>query len=151
MLKLSHNRMNRMNKTGRCPDCESLFCRCKNKKMNDYSYYLKIEKIGEANNAVAFNCINLITQQEVAMKIMRFENEEEGVPSTAILEISKLRELKHPNIVSLMKVTIQNKLLYLLYEYLPMNLENYMETLPHGQPIETQLVKNYLHQITRGI
>lgn len=39
------------------------------------------------------------TGQIVAMKKIRLENEEEGVPSTAIREISLLKELQHPNIV----------------------------------------------------
>ena len=36
----------------------------------------------------------------VALKKIRLESEEEGVPSTAIREISLLKELKHPNIVT---------------------------------------------------
>lgn len=39
------------------------------------------------------------TGQVVAMKKIRLESEEEGVPSTAIREISLLKELNHPNIV----------------------------------------------------
>ena len=39
------------------------------------------------------------TGQVVAMKKIRLESEEEGVPSTAIREISLLKELHHPNIV----------------------------------------------------
>lgn len=39
------------------------------------------------------------TGQIVAMKKIRLESEEEGVPSTAIREISLLKELRHPNIV----------------------------------------------------
>jgi cyclin-dependent kinase len=35
----------------------------------------------------------------VALKRIRLDNEEEGVPCTAIREISLLKELKHPNIV----------------------------------------------------
>ena len=35
----------------------------------------------------------------VALKKIRLESEEEGVPSTAIREISLLKELQHPNIV----------------------------------------------------
>ena len=35
----------------------------------------------------------------VALKKIRLENEEEGVPSTAIREISLLKELKDDNVV----------------------------------------------------
>lgn len=35
----------------------------------------------------------------VALKKIRLENEDEGVPSTAIREISLLKELTHPNVV----------------------------------------------------
>jgi serine/threonine protein kinase len=45
--------------------------------------------------------------QQVAMKKIRLESEEEGVPSTAIREISLLKELQHPNIVRLMEVIMQ--------------------------------------------
>ena len=35
----------------------------------------------------------------VADKEIKLENEDEGIPSTAMREISILKELKHPNIV----------------------------------------------------
>ena len=35
----------------------------------------------------------------VALKRIRLDSEDEGVPCTAIREISLLKELKHPNIV----------------------------------------------------
>lgn len=40
------------------------------------------------------------TDKLVAMKKIRLESEEEGVPSTAIREISLLKELQHPNVVA---------------------------------------------------
>ncbi len=36
----------------------------------------------------------------VALKKIRLEGEDEGVPSTALREISLLKELQHPNVVS---------------------------------------------------
>ena len=44
---------------------------------------------------------NTKTGEIVAMKKIRLESEDEGVPSTAIREISLLKELQHPNIVGL--------------------------------------------------
>ena len=42
---------------------------------------------------------NKNTGKMAALKKIRLESEEEGVPSTAIREISLLKELQHPNIV----------------------------------------------------
>ena len=40
----------------------------------------------------------------VALKKIRLESEDEGIPSTAIREIALLKELQHPNIVKLCDV-----------------------------------------------
>ena len=115
------------------------------------SDYVKVEKIGEGTYGVVYKGKNKITDQLVALKKIRLENDEEGVPSTAIREISLLRELQHPNIVALMDVLMQENKLYLVFEYLSMDLKKYMETIkPHNKLIDSQLVKSYLHQITQG-
>lgn len=49
---------------------------------------------------VVYKGKNKKTGATVALKKIRLESEEEGVPSTAIREISLLKELKHPNVVS---------------------------------------------------
>ena len=61
--------------------------------------YQKIEKIGEGTYGVVYKARSIKTGQFVAMKKIRLESEDEGVPSTAIREISLLKELQHPNIV----------------------------------------------------
>lgn len=61
--------------------------------------YEKIEKIGEGTYGVVYKARSKKTGQFVAMKKIRLESEDEGVPSTAIREISLLKELQHPNIV----------------------------------------------------
>jgi serine/threonine protein kinase len=48
---------------------------------------------------VVYKAKNIKTNEVVAMKKIRIENEDEGIPATAIREISLLRELEHPNIV----------------------------------------------------
>jgi cyclin-dependent kinase 1 len=48
---------------------------------------------------VVYKGKNKKTGQIVAMKKIRLESEDEGIPSTAIREISLLKELQHPNIV----------------------------------------------------
>ena len=65
-------------------------------KMDNYD---KIEKVGEGTYGVVYKAKDKHTGQIVALKKIRLETEDEGVPSTAIREISFLKELQHPNIV----------------------------------------------------
>ena len=62
---------------------------------------------GEGTYGVVYKGKNKKTGALVAMKKIRLESEEEGVPSTAIREISLLKELAHPNIVRLEEVIMQ--------------------------------------------
>lgn len=113
--------------------------------------YIKIEKIGEGTYGVVYKGRHRVTGQIVAMKKIRLESEEEGVPSTAIREISLLKELRHPNIVSLQDVLMQDSRLYLIFEFLSMDLKKYLDSIPPGQFMDSSLVKSYLHQILQGI
>lgn len=64
--------------------------------------YQRIEKggsIGEGTYGVVYKSMDLVTKQVVALKRIRLETEDDGIPSTALREISVLRELEHPNIV----------------------------------------------------
>ena len=61
--------------------------------------YEKYEKLGEGTYGVVFKARNLTTGKIVALKKIRMENEEQGVPPTTLREIATLRELHHPNIV----------------------------------------------------
>ncbi|XP_014785578.1 cyclin-dependent kinase 1 [Octopus bimaculoides] len=113
--------------------------------------YLKIEKIGEGTYGVVYKGRHKRTNRIVALKKIRLESEEEGIPSTAIREISFLREMVHDNIVSLEDVLMQEGKLYLVFEYLSMDLKKYMDSIPSGKYMDTKLVKSYLHQILQGI
>lgn len=109
-----------------------------------------MEKIGEGTYGVVYKAKYKDTDKIVAMKKIRLESEEEGVPSTAIREIALLQELVHPNIVKLEDVLMQEKKLYLVFEFLSMDLKKYMDTLGSKQ-MNRQLIKSYTYQITQGI
>ena len=79
----------------------------------------------------------------VAIKKMRLEKEEDGVPSTAIREISLLKTLKHPNIVELKEVIYNETELHLVFEYLEYDLKKYMRA--KGGPLPPDLVKRYTY------
>ena len=61
--------------------------------------YEKVEKIGEGTYGVVYKARDRATNETIALKKIRLEQEDEGVPSTAIREISLLKEMQHGNIV----------------------------------------------------
>lgn len=61
--------------------------------------YDRQEKLGEGTYGIVYKCRDKETGQIVALKKIRLEKEDDGVPSTAIREISLLKGLRHPNVV----------------------------------------------------
>jgi len=111
--------------------------------------FQKLEKIGEGTYGVVYKAKHRVTNETIALKKIRLEQEDEGVPSTAIREISLLRELQHPNIVKFMDVIHTDNKLYLVFEFLDQDLKRYMDTIPG--PMDRMLLKSYLYQLINGI
>jgi len=121
--------------------------------------FQKIEKIGEGTYGIVYKARDKITSQYVALKKIRLESETEGVPSTAIREISLLKELEHPGVVQLLDVVHAETVLYLVFEYLDKDLKKLMDdyaALKREEGISNTglpepLVKSYLRQLLEGI
>ncbi|MCD7469508.1 Cell division control protein 2 [Datura stramonium] len=112
--------------------------------------YEKVEKIGEGTYGVVYKARDLGTNEIVALKKIRLEQEDEGVPSTAIREISLLKEMQHGNIVRLLDVVHSEKRLYLVFEYLDLDLKKHMDSCPDFSK-DPRVVKMFLYQMLRGI
>ncbi|KAF8346316.1 CMGC/CDK/CDC2 protein kinase [Amanita rubescens] len=114
--------------------------------------YSKIEKVGEGTYGVVYKARDSVTGQVVALKKIRLEAEDEGVPSTAIREISLLKELKDDHIVRLLDIVHAEQKLYLVFEFLDVDLKRYMETGNQNRtPITLDIAKKFTHQLTSGL
>lgn len=112
--------------------------------------YQKIEKpVGEGTYGVVYRAKDRTTDEVVALKKIRLDVEDEGVPSTALREISLLKELTHPNIVELKDVEHSEGRLYLVFEWLDKDLKKYMDSCKGG--LGMPLIKSYMYQILRGM
>lgn len=69
--------------------------------------------------------------------------ETEGVPSTAIREISLLKELDHPNVVRLLDVVHAGKKLYLVFEFLMQDLKKYLDSVREMLPQSLVKVRHF--------
>ncbi|CAH3014102.1 unnamed protein product [Porites evermanni] len=112
--------------------------------------FTRIEKIGEGTYGVVYKGRNKKTNKLVALKKIRLELAEEGIPSTAVREISLLRELRdHPNVVCLEHILHDDAKLYLVFEFLMCDLKKHLDST-QGL-LDPMLVKSYLYQMTNAM
>jgi cyclin-dependent kinase len=111
--------------------------------------YQKLEKIGEGTYGVVFKAKDRVTNEILALKKIRLEAEDEGIPSTAIREISLLKELQHPNIVRLYDVVHTERKLTLVFEYLDQDLKKYLDTYESG--LDLPVLQSFLYQLLHGV
>ena len=110
--------------------------------------YQKMEKIGEGTYGVVYKAKDRVTGEIIALKKIRLEAEDEGIPSTAIREISLLKELQHPNIVRLYDVVHTERKLTLVFEFLDQDLKKYLDLCDTG--LDLPIMKSFLYQLLAG-
>ncbi|KPM10409.1 Cation transport regulator-like protein 1 [Sarcoptes scabiei] len=111
--------------------------------------YEKLEKIGEGTYGTVFKGKNRETGEIVALKRVRLDDDDEGVPSSALREICLLKELDHRNIVRLYDVLHSEKKLTLVFEHCDQDLKKYFDSL-NGE-IDADVVKSFMFQLLRGL
>lgn len=107
------------------------------------------EILGDGAYGVVYKAIDYQTHQFVALKRIKLESENEGIPTTALREITLLRMLRHENVVALKDVVMENDRLYLIFELIDTDLKKYMDNTP-GM-LCPQLVQSYTSQIIEGL
>lgn len=127
------------------PEAESI------ESKREHGRFDKLEKLGEGTYGIVYKAKDLQKNTIVALKKIRLENEDEGMPSTAMREIAILKELSHPSIVSLIDVIYlpSEKKLTLVFEYLEYDLKKYIKSLT--SPLEPSLIQSYMRQLLEGI
>mmetsp|Transcript_2863 Transcript_2863/g.8167 ORF Transcript_2863/g.8167 Transcript_2863/m.8167 type:complete len:301 (-) Transcript_2863:498-1400(-) len=114
--------------------------------------YEPLGKIGAGTYGVVFKGRDRQTGDIVALKRIRLMDAEEGVPSTAIREISLLKDLTHENVVALRDVIYRESKLFLVFPYLEKDLKRYMEEMAReDRLIDPPVVKSLIQQLIRGI
>ena len=119
-------------------------------KNNKESKYIRTTKLGEGTYGVVYRAKDQKGQEIYALKKIRLQAEEEGIPSTAIREISLLKELNHINIVKLYEVLHSPKKLTLVFEYVEQDLKKILDTAK-GKGLDIKFTKNLLYQLLRGV
>jgi len=115
------------------------------------SRYQELQKIGEGTYGVVYMAKDKTTGSLLALKKIRLDDDQDnqGVPSTAIREVSVLMELKHPNIVELVSVRSGAQRLTLAFEYMDFDLKKYMDRKP-GKLSDSEIM-TLTHQFLVGL
>jgi cyclin-dependent kinase len=111
--------------------------------------YKKTKKLGEGTYGIVYKAENVHTHEEVALKAIRLESEEEGVPCTAIREISLLKELDHPNVVRLLEIIHDVDKLTLVFEFCDQDLKQHLDA--HFGILDHNKIKWFLYQLLKGV
>ena len=116
--------------------------------------YEKIEKLGSGAYGTVYKAKCKKTQKLVAIKRIKISLDTEGIPSSALREISILRNLRHENIEKILDVIATDTKLYLVLEYMEYDLQIFYnklsnEKLTNYSPEE--LTRIFLKQILKGV
>lgn len=111
--------------------------------------YQKIEKVGEGTYGVVYKANDTLFNEIVALKKIRLEVSDEGVPPTAIREISLLKQLLHPNVVQLKDIIHTETKLWLIFEYIEKDLKRHLES--RSELLAPYVVKSLMYQLLAGL
>ncbi|KAG6866258.1 negative regulator of the PHO system [Blastosporella zonata] len=111
--------------------------------------YITLEKLGEGTYATVFKGRLKTTNEIVALKEINLDAEE-GTPSTAIREVSLMKELKHVNIVRLHDVLHSESKLTLVFEYCEKDLKKFMDTTGDRGALDPVTVRSFMYQLLKG-
>lgn len=119
------------------------------RRFNAQYEVMEMAPLGEGTYGKVYKAKQARTGLSVAMKKMKLDSEEEGVPSTAIREIALLKELAHPNVVKLLDVFCSTTKLVLVFEFLENDLKKYMKSVRNV--MDPRTIKSMSYQLCDGI
>jgi len=127
-------------------------------EFGDATQYQELNPIGEGAYATVYKARDLKTDTVVAMKKVKIQLGEDGVPMNVLREISLLRHLgkyNHPNIVRLLDICHgprydKEMVLYLVFEHVEQDLSSFVQKCPPpGLPPDK--VKDIMWQLLCGV
>ncbi|KAJ2227366.1 hypothetical protein H4R99_000973 [Coemansia sp. RSA 1722] len=113
--------------------------------------YERLNKIEEGTYGIVYRARDLHTNEIVALKHLKLDQERNGFPITSLREIHTLLLAKHPHIINVREIVVGRSLnsIYMVMDYMEHDLRSLMETMPQGfQPSE---IKSLMVQLLDAI
>ena len=114
--------------------------------------YERVAKIGQGTYSSVYKGVDRGTGEPVALKKVQFDPCDRSSMDFMSREVRILAKLRHPNVVKLLAVAASRKpdSLYLVFEYLPHDLQGLVTSRSVGSLSEAQ-AKRYLQQLLHGL
>ncbi|KFQ39767.1 Cyclin-dependent kinase 10, partial [Mesitornis unicolor] len=121
----------------------------------------KLNRIGEGTYGIVYRARDTVTDETVALKKVRMDNEKDGNggggqlrgerPRPPLEAITLLLQLRHPNIVELKEVVVGNQLesIFLVMGYCEQDLASLLENMQ--TPFSEAQVKCIVMQVLKGL
>mmetsp|Transcript_10970 Transcript_10970/g.24162 ORF Transcript_10970/g.24162 Transcript_10970/m.24162 type:complete len:407 (-) Transcript_10970:150-1370(-) len=108
-------------------------------------YHREDTPLGEGTYGTVYRARCLRTNKYVAIKRVKPDVGDDGVPSTAIREVAVLKTLRHRNVVALLDVCCCPGQLDLVFEFVEVNLRQYMKRF--SMQLQPKVVTSLMHQL----
>jgi serine/threonine protein kinase len=111
----------------------------------------KLDRIGEGTYGTVYRARDKETNLIVALKKLRMKKEKGGFPLTSIREIKILKSIDHPNIVSLLEVSVGRKpdSIFLVFEYCEHDFAGLLDRL--ARPFTEAETKTIMLQLLSAV
>jgi serine/threonine protein kinase len=110
-----------------------------------------VERIGEGSYSKVYKAISETSQKVLAIKIINFRDAPKSYIQSR--EIKILRECSHPNIAPLLDFIVNEKTIYLVFEYFPMNLSQYYRYYRniYNRNLDRTQIRNIIIQVCSAL
>jgi len=124
------------------------------KRCRSVEDYEKLNDIEEGAYGWVSRAKDMATGKVVALKRLKMDNAQDGIPVTGLREIQTLIDCEHPNVVALQGVVVgedTSKIenIFLVLEFLEHDLKTLLEDM--SEPFLNSEIKTLLLQLTSGV
>ncbi|PWV06109.1 putative mitogen activated protein kinase [Trypanosoma cruzi] len=105
--------------------------------------------LGEGTYGVVVKARHRATGRIVAIKKYKQAEDDNHVRKTSLREVRVLKQLRHPNVISLLDVFRRDGKLFLVFEYVENTILQLIEEKRHGLPPDE--VRRYTYQLLNGV
>ena len=111
-----------------------------------------VERLGKGTYGTVYKARKKGCDKFFAIKKIKNELDNEGIPSNALREIAILKKMKNPNVVNVEGIAFNKKHIELCLEYCKYDLKKLIDSKKHDSSFyNVKFVKNMMYQLLKGV